>query len=129
MRHANKHSTQTIIRQQQIFMKRFICISVGVFALSDIKNTVCITCFIQCYHKQIILDLDKLCACVCVNSLSNLIMGNQTQIQPLSSNSIYDDHLNYPGDHTFDPLFESDPDLNALLTENGLWTMSVSIAQ
>ena len=65
MRHANKHSTQTIIRQQQIFMKRFICISVGVFALSDIKNTVCITCFIQCYHKQIILDLDKLCACVC----------------------------------------------------------------
>ena len=47
-------------------------------------------------------------------------MGNQTQIQPLSSNSIYDDHLNYPGDHTFDPLFESDPDLNALLTENGL---------
>ena len=42
----------------------------------------------------------------------------------MSSNPKYDNHLNYPGDHKFDPLFEADPDLNALLTENKLETCS-----
>ena len=35
MRHTNKHSTQTIIKQHQIFIMHFICTIVGILAFSD----------------------------------------------------------------------------------------------
>ena len=47
-------------------------------------------------------------------------MGEQTQILSLSGGQTYDNHLNNPGDHSYDPLYEADPDVNVLLNENGL---------
>ena len=46
-------------------------------------------------------------------------MGDQAHALSLPSGQPHVDHLNNSGDHSYDPLAETDPDVNALLNENG----------
>ena len=41
-------------------------------------------------------------------------MDEQAQFLSLSGGQTYDNHFNNPGDHSYDPLYEDDPDVNAL---------------